>query len=67
MEEKEFIDLPEVATYLGVSIETIYRYIHSKENPLPSMKISRKKILVNKRELDDWLFSFKNSENKNNG
>jgi excisionase family DNA binding protein len=62
METKEFIDLPEVATYLGVSLETVYRYIRSKENPLPSMKISRKRILVNKEELDEWIFNFRKDQ-----
>lgn len=62
MIEKEFIDLPEVAEYLGVSIDTVYRYMRSETNPMPAIKISRKRLLVNKKELDEWLFSFREEQ-----
>jgi excisionase family DNA binding protein len=66
-ENKEFIDLEAVSVYLGVSMSTVYRYIHSKENPLPSFKISRGVLKVDKKELDNWLENFrsKNLERKN--
>lgn len=63
METKEFLDLPEVATYLGVSLETVYRYIRNKSRPLPAIKISSKRLLANKKELDDWIFSFRKDRN----
>ncbi len=56
---KEFLDLNEVAEYLGVHISTIYRYIHSKTNPLPAVQISKAKIIVRKSELDSWLEEYK--------
>lgn len=56
---QEFMDLEQVATYLGVSISTIYRYIADKENPLPTFNISKKTIRVKKSELDKWLESYK--------
>lgn len=64
METKEFMDLPEVAQYLGVSLETVYRYIRNKSPALPAIKISSKRLLVNKKELDAWIFSFREGENK---
>jgi excisionase family DNA binding protein len=66
-EYQEFMDLEAVSKYLGVSISTIYRYIHSKENPLPSIKISKGVLRVNKKELDDWIMNFhvKNLKRKN--
>lgn len=63
METKEFLDLPEVAQYLGVSLETVYRYIRRETNALPAIKISRKRLLANKKELDDWIFSFREDKN----
>jgi excisionase family DNA binding protein len=66
-ETRDFIDLEVVCAYLGVSMSTVYRYIHSKENPLPSFKISRGVIKVDKKELDAWIENFrnKNLERKN--
>jgi excisionase family DNA binding protein len=65
--QQEFIDLEAVSKYLGVSISTVYRYIHSKENPLPSIKISKGVLRVNKQELEGWVLKFrvKNLEEKN--
>lgn len=57
--EKEFLDLTEVATYLGVSIYTVYRYINDEKNPLPTFYISSKTIRVKKEELDKWLEDYK--------
>lgn len=54
-EYKEFMTVEEVAQYLGVWKDTVYRYIHDVKKPLPSMKISRKKILIKKIDLDIWL------------
>jgi len=52
---EEFMSIEEVAKYLGVWKETVYRYIHDTKTPLPAMKISRKKILVKKEDLKKWL------------
>lgn len=51
----EFLNISGVAEYLGVHEVTVYRYIKRYKKPLPSMKVSRKKILVKKVDLDNWL------------
>jgi len=56
---QEFLSIEDVAKYLGVYRDTVYRYIHDIKKPLPSMKISRKKILVRRSDLDEWLESYK--------
>lgn len=58
-EIKEFMDLEEVATYLNVSISTIYRYIKDRNNPLPTFQISKQIIRVKKEDLDSWLENYK--------
>ena len=62
-EYKEFLNLEEVAECLGVKISTVYTYIRSTENPLPSFQINKKTIRVKKSELDDWLENYR-KENK---
>jgi len=52
---KEFMTLSEVAEYLGVHINSIYNYLKEGGKPLPSIKISRRKILVKKSDLKNWL------------
>lgn len=59
----EFLDISAVAEYLGVKEVTVYRYIKRHKRPLPSMKISRKKILVRKEDLDNWLEEARRGEN----
>jgi excisionase family DNA binding protein len=54
-EYKEFLSIEEVAEYLGVYRDTVYRYIKDVKKPLPAMRISRKKILVKKVDLEKWL------------
>lgn len=56
-ENKEFLSLGEVAKYLGVHITTIYRYLKDGGKPLPSMRLSKKKILIKQTDLKDWLSS----------
>jgi excisionase family DNA binding protein len=57
---KEFLSIEEVAEYLHVYKDTVYRYLKDINKPLPSIKISRKKILVKKVDLDNWLEEQKN-------
>jgi len=35
--------------------DTVYTYIKEIRKPLPAMKLSRKKILVKKADLEKWL------------
>jgi len=63
-EYKEFMTIVEVAEYLGVYKDTVYAYINEIGRPLPAMKITRKKILVRKADLDKWLEESKKTEEK---
>ena len=58
-EFKEFMDLKEVAEYLGVDVSTLYRYMKDDINPLPTFLILGKTLRVKKAELDDWLDGYK--------
>jgi len=60
-EYQEFLSIEEVSRYLRVYKDTVYRYIKDIQRPLPSIKISRKKILVKKVDLDNWLEEQKNA------
>jgi len=59
---KEFMSLQDVADYLGVHINSIYNYLKDGGKPLPSIHISKKKILVKKEDLIDWLNEQKDEE-----
>lgn len=56
---KEFMDLEAVATYLDVSISTVYRYVRDENNPLPIFKLTENTIRVKKPELDKWLEAYR--------
>ena len=60
---KEFMSLVEVADYLEVCIDSIYNYINKGGAPLPSMRISKRKILIKKEDLLNKLFVGKNITN----
>ena len=62
---KEMLTLKGAASYLNISISTIYRYLNRVENPLPAYKISRKNIRIKKEELDEWLEQIFNTEKQN--
>lgn len=51
----EFLTVQEVMKYLGVSESTVYRYLTRYQRPLPAMRISSRKILVKKTDLENWL------------
>ena len=63
-EYKDFMDLQEVADFLGVHINTIYKYIRDEKNPLPTFKISDRIIRVKKDELDAWVESYRKNGGK---
>lgn len=58
-EYKEFLSVSDVAKALGVHRITVYNYMKDIENPLPSIKISRRKVLVKKVDFDNWLKKLK--------
>ena len=45
----------QVASKLDISKVTVYRYINSKSDPLPSYKISPGVIRVDEDELNCWI------------
>jgi len=57
---KEFMTVTDVAKYLGVYRDAVYRYMEDIKRPLPAMRISSKKILIKKLDLDVWLERSKN-------
>lgn len=63
---KDFMDLQEVADYLGLHINTIYKYIKDEENPLPTFQISDRVIRVKKVDLDSWLENYRENGGKVN-
>lgn len=58
---QEFLSVKDVAKYLGVQEMTVYRYLQRYKRPLPSMKLSQRKILVKKEDLESWLNESKTS------
>lgn len=54
-ETVEFLTVQEVGDYLGISESTVYRYMNRYKKPLPAMRVSAKKILVKREDLENWL------------
>ena len=52
------MSIEELADYLGESRRTIYRYIQSGDCP-PYIRITRKNIKFDKKDVDAWLESKK--------
>ena len=52
---RNFMALDEVARLLSMHIGTIYTYIKDAKAPLPSIKLSNRKILVKRADLEEWL------------
>ena len=63
-EYQEFMDLQEVADYLGVHVNTIYKYIKDKAHPLPTFNITDRIIRVKKADLDIWLETYRKNGGK---
>lgn len=45
----------EAAAFMNVHVSTIYRYMERETDPLPSYKISRNNIRIDKNELILWV------------
>lgn len=52
------MSIEELADYLGETKRTIYRYIQSGDCP-PYIKITKKNIKFDKKDVDEWLESKK--------
>ena len=53
----QIMTLPEVAEYLKISIEQVYRFINREKNPMPVILISDKTKRVRMADLQLWLSS----------
>ena len=54
MEEKPYLSIPEIASILDVSVDTVRNYITRKRNPLPAYRFGRE-YRINKTEFDTWV------------
>jgi excisionase family DNA binding protein len=52
MNEREVMDIPQAAEYLGISADTLYRY--ASENFVPSFKLGNR-WRFKKSLLDAWM------------
>jgi len=59
------MSIEELAEYLGESKRTIYRYIQTGDCP-PYIRLTKKNIKFDKKDVDDWLESKKINPQKNN-
>jgi len=53
--EKDFFNTSEAAEYLGISIKTVYHYIHKQV--IPYYKVQNRKVYFKKVDLDNFLFA----------
>ena len=59
------MSIEEFAEYLGESKRTIYRYIQTGDCP-PYIRLTKKNIKFDKKDVDAWLESKKINPQKNN-
>ena len=59
-ENRPFLNIKEVSELLGISVSTINRLIKRGDFP-PKIKISPKRMIFMKREVDEWIKSKKNN------
>jgi len=60
------MSIEELAEYLSESKRTIYRYIQSGDCP-PYIRLTKKNIKFDKKDVDSWLESKKIHPSKNEG
>jgi len=55
---REWFTTNQVAEYIGVSKDTVYKYVHKRK--IPYYKIANNRILIFKREeIDSWIMGEK--------
>ena len=59
-ENRPFLSIKEVSELLGISVSIINRLITRGDFP-QKIKISTKKMIFMKREIDEWIKSKKNN------
>ena len=60
IQNRPFLTIKEVSELLGISVSTINRLIKNGDFP-PKIKISQRRIVFMKREIDEWINSKKNN------
>ena len=55
-QNRPFLTMKEVSVLLGISVSTINRLIKKGEFP-PKVKISPRRIVFMKKEIDEWIQS----------
>ena len=53
--EKLTLSASECAMAAGVSVPTVYEWIRRKDSPLPCIDLSRKKYLILRTDLEEFL------------
>ena len=61
--DKFYLELEEIATILGVTVDTVRDYRKFKNNPLPMYRVGRK-YLVKKEDFDAWMERNRRMENE---
>lgn len=59
---KPWLSVNEVADYLGLSISTIYQYVHRGIIPFKKIPGSRK-LIFSKHDIDEWVGTGGNRQN----
>lgn len=53
--EREYLSLRELTLYSGWSVRTLQDFIRDPVDPLPAFQPSGGKVIVRKRDYDDWF------------
>lgn len=69
VDDDRYFDIEGLSRYSGLSVRTIRRYIDDAANPLPTHHVhpsdkARGKVLIHKREFDDWVHQFPAARSK---
>ena len=54
LENRPFLTIKEVSKLIGLSVSTINRLVKKGDFP-PKVKISPRRIVFMKKEIDDWI------------
>lgn len=54
----------QAANYLGVKVDTIYKYIRLVKDPLPCIYLSSRTIRINRERLEEWISTYNLKEDE---
>jgi excisionase family DNA binding protein len=58
LDAREYLSVAELATYSGLSVRTLKRYLaQPPQDALPCLRVGRR-VLVKKSSFDDWIARF---------